>query len=170
MEKQSRRRIIAIILFIVAMCFTELSPFSSRAVEMINGGYGTFDMKSYDPETFVQVMEATTNMAQYWKYYIFDFLFTAAFLNFMVQFVKGFDGKLARRIRPILYALAVIRACFDITENCILLNQIYSYPNYSLSLIKTCNMITTAKFGFMWCWMACFLVMVISQVVEKRKR
>ena len=41
-----RRRIISIVLFAFALYLTEFSPFSGRAVALINGGYGTFDMKN----------------------------------------------------------------------------------------------------------------------------
>lgn len=168
MKNKRMRIIFAIVLFLAALYLAEFSAFSSRAVEMINGGYGTFDMKSYDAKAFLQVMEATTDMAPYWKYYICDFLFVAAFLNLMIQLAHAFDGKLAKRLRPISYGLAIIRACLDIIENCILLSQIYSYPDYSQGLIETCNIITTVKFASMFCWVICFIIMLISQSLIKQ--
>lgn len=64
-NKKATRRITAIVLFVVALGFTELSPFSRNAVALTNGGYGIFDMKKYSPEIFVQVMNASENMGIY---------------------------------------------------------------------------------------------------------
>ena len=58
MKRIRGNMIIAVILFVAVLFLTELSPFSSRAVALVNGGYGTFDMKSYDANTFIRVMEA----------------------------------------------------------------------------------------------------------------
>ena len=84
-KKLVRKRIISIVLFIVALCLTELSPFSRHAVSLTNEGYGVLDM----------------------------------------------------------------------TENTIMLTQIYSFPNVNPSLINVCNSITRHKFLFM---RGCFYV------------
>lgn len=164
-----RRRIISIVLFVFALYLTEFSPFSGRAVALINGGYGTFDMKKYDADVFAEVMNVTSSINIYWKYYICDFLFTAAFLNFMIQMVSGFNGNFINKVKLLSYVLAVIRGMFDISENIILLNQIYSFPKMNRMLIDTCNVITRIKFHFMRGWFACFALMLILQIVSNRK-
>ena len=84
----------------------------------------------------------STDMGIYLKYYICDILFTAAFLNFMIQMVSGFKGSVFKRIKNVSYVFAVIRGLFDMTENCMMLNQIYSFPDVNLELIDICNIIT----------------------------
>jgi len=95
-------------------------------VALINGGYGTFDMKKYDANIFESVMQATTDFGIYWKYYICYFVFSAAFFNFMFQLVNGFEGKWNGRIKIVSYVIAGIRGVLDMVENIILLNQIYN--------------------------------------------
>lgn len=168
-KKMVRRRIISIVLFVFALYLTEFSPFSGRAVALINGGYGTFDMKKYDADVFVSVMNVTSNVSMYWKYYICDFIFTAAFLNFMVQMVNGFQGEFINKVKVLSYVLAVIRGILDISENMILLKQIYLFPEINRMLIDTCNMITRIKFHFMRGWIACFVLMLIVQIISNKK-
>lgn len=172
MEKKSmiRRGIVAIVLFVLALYLTEFSPFSERAVALINGGYGTFDMKKYDADVFVNVMNATSNMSMYWKYYICDFIFTAAFLNFMVQMASGFRGAFINKVKVLSYVLAIIRGVLDISENIILLKQIYSYPEINRMVIDTCNTITRVKFHFMRGWIACFVLMLIVQIISNNEK
>ena len=164
-----RKRIISIVLFVVALYLTEFSPFSGRVVALINGGYGTFDMKKYDADVFVSVMNATSNVNIYWKYYICDFIFTTAFLNFMIQMVSGFKGEFINKVKVLSYVLAVIRGILDISENIILLNQIYSFPEMNRMLIDTCNIITRIKFHFMRGWIACFVLIFIVQIISNKK-
>lgn len=47
-NKKATRRITAIVLFVVALGFTELSPFSRNAVALTNGGY---DRELYHAES-----------------------------------------------------------------------------------------------------------------------
>ncbi len=168
-KKMIRRRIISIVLFTFALYLTEFSPFSGRAVALFNGGYGTFDMKKYDADVFVSVMNATSNVSIYWKYYICDFIFTAAFLNFMIQMVRGFKGELINKVKVLSYFLAVIRGMLDATENIILLNQIYSYPEINRMLIDVCNIFTKIKFHLMRGWIVCFVIMLIFQILSNKK-
>ena len=155
--------IIAVILFVAVLFFTELSPFSSRAVALVNGGYGTFDMKSYDANTFIRVMEATTDFSAYLKYYICDFLFILAFLNVMIQLVRGFHGQYIKSIQYISCIVAVIRGILDMVENIVLLYLILGYPDVNSTLADVCNVITRVKFYFMRGWFALFFVMVCLQ-------
>ncbi len=166
-KKTIRIRIISIVLLVFALYLTVLSPFSGRAVAAINGGYGTFDMKKYDADVFANVMNATSDVNRYWKYYICDFIFTAAFLNFMIQMVSRFKGVFINKVKMLSYVLAVTRGMLDTSENIILLNQIYSYPEIDRILINTCNVITRLKFLFMRGWFICFLVMRVLTWINK---
>ena len=87
-------------------------------------------------------MNATSNASIYWKYYICDFIFSTAFLNFMIHMVRGFKGELINKVKVFSYFLADIRGMLDISENTILLNQIYSFPEINHMLIDACNIIT----------------------------
>ena len=169
-KKMIRRRIISTALFVFALYLTLLSPFSERAVAAINGGYGTFDLKKYDPDTFVNIMNATSNVKIYRKYYICDFIFAAAFLNYMIQMVSGFKGVFINKVKVISYVLAIIRGMLDISENIILLNQIYSYPEINRMLIDACNIITRIKFHFMRGWIVCFALILMFHIMSKKAR
>ena len=167
-KKMVRRRIISIILLVLALYLVVLSPFSGRAVAQINGGYGTFDMKKYDADLFINVMRETSNVDIFWKYYVCDCIFTAAFLNFMIQMVSGFKGEFISKVKVLSYFLAVIRGLLDFSENTVLLNQIYSYPIVNRMLIDTCNTITRIKFLFMRGWFVCFILMCLVQFVKSK--
>lgn len=162
------RIIIAVALFLGGLFLTELSPFSSRAVALVNGGYGTFDMKVYDAATFEKVMGSTKDFSIYWKYYICDFIFTAVFLNFMIQTVHGFHGKYIDQIKIVSYVFAAVRATLDITENIILLCLIYGFPEANSKIADVCNMITRVKFHFMRGWIVCFVAMIIISIVTRK--
>ena len=165
----SRAKIISIVLFAFGLYLTLLSPFSGGAVAAINGGYGTFDLKKYDADVFLNVMKATSNVSLYWKYYVCDFIFTAVFLNYMIQMVRGFNGTFINKVKVAAYIFAVIRGLLDTSENIILLNQIYSYPKVNLMLIDLCNVITRIKFHFMRGWIACFVFIIIANIISKRR-
>lgn len=164
-RKSVRRRIIAIVLFIAALC---LSLMEIHEVALTNGGYGILDMKKYNADVFAKMMNASKDMGIYRKYYIFDFVFTATFLNFMIQMTNGFKGPVINRIRIISYVIAAIRGILDMFENSIMLNQIYSFPDVNHGLINMCNTITRLKFHFMRGWFVCLLLMIILGRVRKQ--
>ena len=165
MEKTVRRRIIAFVLFIVALCVSLIEIY---VVSLTNGGYGVLDMTKYNADVFVKVMDDSIDMGIYWKYYIFDYLFTVAFLNWMIQMARGFKGSVISRIKIVSYIIAAIRGILDMVENSIMLNQIYSFPDVNRDLINMCNTITRIKFHFMRGWFVCFLLMVVL-TLQKRK-
>lgn len=157
-KKSVRKRIIAIVLFVAALCF---SLMEIHEVALTNGGYGVLDMIKYNADVFVKMMNASKDVGIYRKYYIFDFIFTAAFLNFMIQMANGFKGPVINRIKIISYVIAVIRGILDMVENSIMLNQIYSFPDVNYGLINMCNTITRLKFHFMRGWFVCLFLMLI---------
>lgn len=165
MEKTVRRRIIAFVLFIAALCVSLIEIY---VVSLTNGGYGVLDMTKYSADIFVKVMNDSKDMDIYWKYYIFDYLFTAAFLNWMIQMARGFKGPVISRIKIISYVIAAIRGILDMVENSIMLNQIYSFPDVNYALINICNTITRIKFHFMRGWFACLLLMIALGRVRKK--
>ena len=162
-KKLVRNRIISFVLFVVALYLAELSPFSIQAVAKTNGGYGVLDMTKYSADVFVKMMNASKDMGIYRKYYFCDFVFTAAFLNFMIQMVSGFKGPVVQTIKILSYIVASIRGILDMLENSIMLNQIYSFPDVNNGLIDMCNIITRLKFHFMRGWFVCFIIMIILQ-------
>ena len=161
--------LVALLLFLGALYLCEFSPFSSRAVALVNSGYGTFDMKKYDAEIYLQVMNATTDFSAYWKYYMTDFIFIAAFLNFMVQLVRGFSGKYSNLIKRIAYVLAIARGLLDAVENIMLMYLIYEYPNADIGLVSVCNIITRVKFLAMRGWILCFIILSILGIIQRRR-
>ena len=169
-KKTVRRRIVAFVLFIAALYF---SLMEIHEVALTNSGYGVLDMTKYNADVFVKMMNASEDISIYWKYYIFDFIFTAAFLNYMLQMASGFKGIVINRIRIISYVIAVIRGILDMAENSIMLNQIYSFPVVNYGLINVCNTVTRLKFHFMRGWFVCLLLMIIPgrvHITENRPR
>lgn len=167
-KKIIRRKILALVMFIITLCLVEFSSFSENAIALTNGGYGVLDMKIYNSNTFIEMMKSSNNISIYWKYYLLDSIFTVAFLNFMIQMVSGFEGPVIGKIKNISFIMAAIRALLDFTENGIMLNQIYSFPNVNNGLINACNIITRMKFSFMRGWILCFFTIIIIQGVQKR--
>lgn len=92
-----------------------------------------------------------------------------AFLNFMIQIVNGFSGVMINKIKIVSYIFAIVRGLLDTVENCILINQIYSFPNFSQKIIGICNIFTRVKFHFMRVWLLTFVVMIFMQIRENRK-
>ena len=89
-------------------------------------------------------------------------------MNFMIQMVSGFKGSVFKRIKNVSHVFALIRGLFDMTENCMMLNQIYSFPDVNLELIDICNIITRLKFHFMRARILCFVLMIIVRIVNKK--
>ena len=164
-KKIVRRKIIAFALFIAALC---LSLWEIHEVSLTNGGYGVLDMTKFNADKFVKMMNESKDMGIYWKYYIFDFIFTAAFLNFMIQMASGFNGPVINRIKIVSYVVAAIRGILDMVENSIMLNQIYSFPDVNSGLINMCNTITRLKFHFMRGWFVCFILMIVLVRLSKK--
>ena len=88
----------------------------------------------------------------------------------MIQMVSGFKGVFINKVKVISYVLAIIRGMLDISENIILLNQIYSYPEINRMLIDACNIITRIKFHFMRGWIVCFALILMFHIMSKKAR
>ena len=87
---------VSFIFFIISLFLVESSLFGSGNVVAYNGGYGTFDMKSYDADSVYSVLQGAKEGYQgaAIKYYVIDYLFIIAFLNFQtvigISACKGF--------------------------------------------------------------------------------
>ncbi len=53
-KKSVRKRIISIVLFVAALCF---SLIEIHAVALTNGGYGVLDMTKYNSDVFVKMKD-----------------------------------------------------------------------------------------------------------------
>ena len=75
--------------FFIALYLVESDTFGSAAVAVHNGGYGTFDMKSYDEKIVAQVLaQADAECREaYYRYYGMDFLF----ILFLICFTSNYD-------------------------------------------------------------------------------
>lgn len=169
MKNKKCTMIIAVIFFLIGLYFTEISPFSANEVATYNGGYGTFDMKKYDIQSYKEVMNATTDFTIYWKYYMGDFIFIATFLNLMVQVIRGIHSDHFKKVKVAAYIFAIARGLVDLLENCMLMYLIYGYPNVKSNLITVCNAITQMKFAFLIGWILCFVLLEVLHQIEKRK-
>ena len=160
--------ICSVVLFLVALYMVEAGPFGSHAVALHNGGYGTFDMKSYNPDIVRKVlssMSAEGIKAEY-RYYVCDFLFIAAMFLFQYMISRRFLNK------QFFYAsiiVAAIRGIADAVENILLIITIHSFPAVNESIINISSYATKLKLFSIAVWNVIFIVGVIYGIYIKRK-
>ena len=136
--------------FFIALYLVESDTFGSAAVAVHNGGYGTFDMKSYDEKIVAQVLaQADAECREaYYRYYGMDFVFILFFglLQYMLS------GAVYRNTKAVLKWIAVgvpiARGIFDMVENLLLLITISRYPDINSGMIRAASVSTQCK---LWC-------------------
>lgn len=161
--------VIAVSAFVVSLYLVEASPFGSAAVAAHNGGYGTFDMKSYNPDIVQSVLEKAD--ADYLsvcnRYYLADFLFIACFGLFQCFISTAVYGKDRSIMKRIAVAVPIARGVFDIVENSILLFTINTYPQINPGSVTIASVSTVCK---LWCiriWVILVAVGILFSVYRK---
>lgn len=162
-NRQSGKKLAASWICLAGTMF--LTEFTAGLVAASNGGYGTFDMKRYNAEIYLEVMKKTTDFGIYWKYYICDFLFLEALLQLQLGLIKRFCRKERKLTGKILNIMAAARALLDSMENGILLYLIYGYPIADSFLADLCSLLTRIKFYLMGGWMFSFLILWVCRMV-----
>lgn len=158
--------IIAIVGFIAALYLTERSPYGTAAVALKNNGYGTFDMTNYNGKIVESVLKNTDDMQIYYKYYICDFIFIAAFAFFQYMVTTAIGKIRHEKILHVGFILIAVRALLDTIENIILIFEIYNFPSISYGLVNLSSVITKCKFICMGAW---FVTIIVMMIVKKRK-
>ena len=171
-------RVIIIIGFVLLLYWLEGSNWSSQAVARHNGGYGTFDMKSYDAPIVKSVL-ASMDPEGYqvsYRYYIGDYLFIVFFglLQYiMLQMVFG-SGKSHSRLKRVTFFLSIVflvlRGMTDIIENTILVGTLIRYPLINETMIGIASISTTTKLLSIQIWVFLLILGIVLNVILKDKK
>lgn len=179
MKKFSRGLFYAIIVigFLLMLYWVEGSSWSSQAVARHNGGYGTFDMKSYDAhvvETVLSSMDSEGFKASY-GYYLGDYLFIIFFGLLQCMISKTIYDPLKSKISvtKILFALAMIipilRGLADLMENTMLVYTLLKYPIINETMVGVATIATSIKLGCIKMWVLLVIIGLILRIVWKCK-
>lgn len=174
----AKRKIIGtliIIGFFIALYWVGYSPCGSRAVAKYNGGYGTFDMKKYDPITVSSVlgnMEPEGFQKSY-QYYAGDIIFIIFFglLQCMISYLLCGRFRNKNKILTIAFRIAImisiLRGFLDFIENMILLYTLSDYPSINEFAITLSSYLTQVK---LWCvgiWSVGVIIAIINIAINK---
>jgi hypothetical protein len=157
-------------LFIFLLIFIERGPWSSAAVAKYNHGYGTFDMKTYTPDTVYQVLDQmeAVGFDIYKKYLIGDNLFTVIFciLQLLLQSYAFLWSK-SKLLHRTLYLIPMARMLLDLTENIALHHILQKYPQRLDSLINFSSIVTKTKLNLVGLWFPILMIGFIILVAKK---
>lgn len=145
---------------------TECPPYGTVSVALKNDGYGSFDMSNYDGKIVESVLINTEDMQVYYKYYICDFMFIAAFAFFQYMVTTAIGKFRHEKILWVGFTLIAVRALLDAIENVILMIVINIFPTLSYGLVNLSSIITKCKFICMGAW---FVTIIVMMIVRKRK-
>lgn len=145
--------------FIMALYLVELGPFSSEAVEALNG-FGTFDMKAYNSDVVHKVLSTmnTESIRVYKFYYLFDFIFIIAFGLFQIMITRAVFGKsMGHNITLAVASVPVVRGILDIIENSIMIFILFKGDQGYGKLINFCSQVTALKLLMIKVWVVLIL-------------
>lgn len=161
------------VLCIAALLLMEYSPWGSRALEQYNGGYGTFDMKSYNADTVYRILHGMMpeGFRIYELYFIMDFLFVIGYgivqirlLNF---FYRDYRHNIAVRFA---YWIPAARAVFDTAENSIILLLLISYPAELRGLVAVSSAATFLKLKAIILWSLFIAAGILVKITVRVKK
>lgn len=170
--KNKWSKIGSIVGFVIAFYLVELSPWGSRSIEALNGGYGTFDMKQYDVKTVYSVLAnyLPEGFIRIKYYYLVDFIFIIAFFIFQMMIATLVYKNIKSQIpRKLFVGVALIRAIADTIENILLYIIITSYPSEHVNLVNLSNIFTQTKLRMIPLWVALLLIGIICNHITVKK-
>lgn len=153
--------VLAIPAFLLTLYLVELGPWSARAVEPYNDGYGTFDMKKYDVKEVTHVLTtmAPDGFSQSYRYYVSDTIFLVFFgllqvlLSLTVYHTKNTPTWYVL-LGLLAIAVPILRGVLDLIENGLLVYVLHSYPVINARLITVASFATKCKLMCIKIWMA----------------
>lgn len=168
---------IIIIGFLLMLYWVEDSKWSSRAVAEYNGGYGTFDMKTYDVHTTEMVLAsmAPEGYQISYRYYMGDYLFVVFFGLLQCMISKSVYNSLKSKtqsayiIFTLSIAIPILRGIADIVENTILVYTLLRYPIINKTMIEVATIATQIKLGCIRIWAFLIIVGLFIRIILKCK-
>jgi hypothetical protein len=179
MKKYSSRLfgVIIIIAFLIMLYWVEGSNWSSQAVAQYNGGFGTFDMKTYDVRTVETVLAhmAPEGYKISYRYYIGDYLFIVFFglLQCMISRIVYHSlisrTQVAYSIFTLSIAIPILRGIADIIENTMLVYTLMRYPVINKAMIEIATIATQIKLGCIKIWGLLIIAGLVMRMIVKYK-
>lgn len=159
------------VLFVLILIFLELGPWSSKEIAKYNHGYGTFDMKSYPPDTVYQVLDRmeTVGFDIYRKYFIVDSIFTIIFC--IVQLLLqsyAYQWSKSMLLHRTLFFIPAARMLSDLIENIALSYILKEYPQRLDTLAGFSSVATRAKLSLVGLWLLLLITGFLVFLVKRR--
>lgn len=175
MKRLSSRLFYGIIIvgFFLVLYWVEGSGWSSQAVAQYNGGYGTFDMKTYDVhvvETVLASMKAEGYQISY-RYYMGDYLFVIFYgalqcmISQMIYHSLKTRIQLGNTLALLSIIIPIVRGIADIIENTMLVCTLMRYPTINKAMIEVATIATQIKLGCIKLWGVLVLTGLIIRVI-----
>ncbi len=157
-----------IVIFAITLYLVNYSPWSSTSLRQYNGGYGTFDMKSYDADIVYKVLDVMKpeGFKVYNLYFIGDFLFIIGmgilqirisafvFINFHKNILVKFG-----------IWLAIAKGIFDTVENTMILVVLNSYPSQMPMIVDIAKTATFLKLKVIILWYIIISVGIMIRII-----
>lgn len=161
-DRNRKKMWLAILLFTFALSLylVEWSPVGSEALKQYNGGYGTFDMKSYDAEIVAEVltMMQPKGFLVYTVYFICDYFFILCFgLLQIVLAHRVWKRTVSLKVVKVLMLVPILRGICDIVENTLLLYVIHHSMEDCDILVSLASYATKAKLLLIGLWLVLLL-------------
>lgn len=169
--------VIIIISFFLTLYWVGGSNWSSQAVAQYNGGYGTFDMKTYDVHTVERVLAsmAPEGYKISYRYYLGDYLFTVfwGLLQCLISRIVYHSLKSKNQVAFIIFTLPIVipilRGIADIIENTMLVYTLMRYPEMNTVIIEIAKIATQIKLSCIKIWELLVAIGLIMQLIVKGK-
>ena len=156
-------QILTTLLLAVGMgAFYYLMDFSPRGLRHVQVDGKPFQMPDmrlhYSADDLYRLFEqAQDNRPRMRRYWLLDFGFIACFLGVMLAIGRNIAHTNAT-LELLMGIAAIIRATFDVAENCLLLSLYRAYPARKNRLATVAGAVTTTKFLFLFAWVAMLFV------------
>ena len=156
-------QIIATLLVAVGMgvfyYLMDLSPRGLRHVQVEGKPFQMPDMRlHYRADDLYRLFEqAGDNRPRMRRYWLLDFGFIVCFLGVMLAIGRNIAHATAT-LELLMGIAAASRAALDVAENLLLLTLYRAYPAHKNGLATVAGVVTTAKFLFLFTWVAMLFV------------
>ncbi|MEE1306104.1 MAG: hypothetical protein U0K68_13320 [Agathobacter sp.] len=165
-------RVIITILFLTSLYFVEAGFCGGRVVAKYNNGFGTLDMKHYNPDIVQKVLSSMNHkgIEVYRQYYIMDYIFIIFFGAFQLMIINDvFWFNKNKIISIIIYGAPILRGICDIIENTIILLTLHTYPRINELAISISSRFTSIKLMSIKVWIMLTAIGIAIGMVYRLK-